>query len=103
VTVTQTGAPCSLAITPASNTFTSAARSASFSVSAPTGCAWTTLVAYGNTSWLSTPPGASGSGNGSVTYSALQNQTKRPRTGRITVSLTPAPPKSKVFTLTQSK
>jgi hypothetical protein len=101
--VTQTGIPCALtAISPTRNILTSSGGSFSFSVTATTGCAWAAEAAPGSATWLDISS-ASGSGNGSVTYAAAQNTTKRQRNGKITVYLTATPTRSKAFTVTQKK
>ena len=51
-------------------------------VTAPAGCAWT---ASSNASWLSITNGASGSGNGSVTFTAAANPSGA-RTGTMTIA-----------------
>ena len=98
--VSQTGVPCTLNISPASKNITSSAQSHPFSVITPTGCAWTAGVTSGG-EWLTSE--ASGNGNGSVTYGATQNTTKRQRVGKIQVSLTAQPATKKVFTVTQQR
>ena len=98
--VSQTGVPCTLNISPVSKNITSSAQSHPFSVITPTGCAWTAGVTSGG-EWLTSE--ASGNGNGSVTYDATQNPTKRQRVGKIQVSLTAQPATKKVFTVTQQR
>jgi hypothetical protein len=52
-------------------------------VTAGTGCAWT---ATSNVSWITITAGASGSGNGAVSYSVPTNNSGGPRTGTLTVA-----------------
>jgi ABC-type molybdate transport system ATPase subunit len=51
------------------------------SVTAPDGCAWT---AVSNVSWITILSGASGSGNGTVSYSVAS--TTRARSGTMTIA-----------------
>jgi hypothetical protein len=92
-TVSQAGAAtCSYSISPGSNSFGAAAGTGSVSVTSGSGCAWT--AASNATSWLSVTSGSSGSGNGSITYSATANTGTTPRTGTMTIA-------GQTFTLTQ--
>ncbi|MGA2026726.1 MAG: C1 family peptidase, partial [Syntrophobacteraceae bacterium] len=92
LTVTQAGAPCtySLSATSASPTYTGG--SASVNVTSLSGCAWTAVS--NNTSFISVVSGASGSGNGTVTYSVSANNTTAQRIGTLTIA-------GKTFTVTQ--
>ncbi len=71
-TVSQAAAACSFAIAPGSASFGSAGGTGSVSVTvtAGAGCAWT---ASENTSWISITSGASGTGNGTVSFSVAAN------------------------------
>jgi len=62
------------------------------SVTATQGCNWT---ASPDVSWITIINGATGTGNGTVTYGVASNPTSSTRTGRITVA-------SKVFFVTQT-
>src|SRR5207247_325854 len=64
----------------------------STTVTAPTGCAWT---AVSNDAWITVTTGASGSGNGSVTFSVAANTAGTSRTGTLTVA-------GNTFTVTQA-
>jgi hypothetical protein len=65
IPVTQDGgSSCSYGITPGSNAFGVNGGTFPVTVTAPVGCAWTTVSSL---SWVSFPNGSSGSGNGSVT------------------------------------
>ena len=97
--VSQAGAPCTLAISPATDTQTAAAATDSFTVTATTGCAWTAEVDSA-APWLSAT--STGTGNGSVSYAFLKNDTARLRSGKITVYLNDTPKVKKVFTAKQT-
>lgn len=58
------------------------------------GCSWT--AASNNIDWLTVTSGASGTGNGTVTYSVTENTTGADRTGTIRIC-------DKAFTVTQSR
>jgi C1A family cysteine protease len=83
---------CTYGITPASQSFTSAAGTGSVSVSATTGCAWT---ASSNATWITITSGGSGAGNGTVNVSVTANTTTSSRSGTITAA-------GKTFTVTQA-
>jgi hypothetical protein len=91
-TVMQAGAPCTYSITPTSRSVTSGATTGSFAMSAAAGCAWT---ATSGASWITVTGTPSGSGNGTVNYSAAANPNTAPRTGTITVG-------GQTFALTQA-
>jgi hypothetical protein len=82
-TVNQAAMVCSYTITPASNSFTSAAGTGSVNVTSGSGCAWT---ASSSASWVTISSGSSGSGNGTVNYSVAANATTSSRTGTMTVA-----------------
>ncbi len=90
--------PCSLTIAPTSDTFTAEGGSDSFTVTTPTGCPWSVSPSV---DWLTTTT-SSGSGPGSVSYTAVGNTGKQ-RTGKITVYLNDTPTQKKVFTVTEKK
>ena len=82
-TVTQAGAPCTFTISPtSSNLTTSAATTGTVTVTAGTGCSWT---AVSNDAWITVTAGASGSANGSVSYSVAANAGTTSRTGTMTI------------------
>ena len=83
VTVTQDGTTCSFGVSPTAATLTSAAGSSTTGVTAPGGCNWT---AASNAAWLSVTGGASGSGDGTVTFSAAANPSTAQRVGTLTVA-----------------
>ena len=75
-------AQCSYSLTPTSFTVGGTASTQTLSVISGTSCSWTATT---TTSWITITNGASGSGIGSVTFSAAQNATGSPRTGTLTV------------------
>ena len=84
--------PCTFTISPTSNSIPAAgASNQQINVSTQNGCAWT---AESNAGWLTVTGGATGSGSGTVTYSAVANSGAQ-RTGTITVA-------GQTFTVTQA-
>ena len=53
------------------------------SVSTTGGCGWT---ATSNATWLTVTSGASGSGNGTVTFAVAENQSGLERIGMLTIA-----------------
>jgi hypothetical protein len=93
VVLTVPGAPsCSYALGTSSASVPAAGASGSVAVTAASGCAWT---ASSNAAWLTVTGGASGTGNGTVTYAALANPSCAGRSGTLTVA-------GKTFTVTQA-
>jgi hypothetical protein len=84
-------APCSFGITPTSQNISAVGGSGTIAVTAGGGCAWT--ASSNNTDWLTITAGATGTGSGSVTFSAAGN-TGPLRTGTLTIA-------GQTFTLTQ--
>ena len=91
-TVTQAAAPCTYTITPTSASFTSAAGTGTITVTAPAGCVW---AVRSNAPWITVTAGATGSGNGTVSYSVAANTTTSSRAGTLNVA-------GKIFTVTQA-
>ena len=84
VTVTQDAAPCTFTVSPLNPTSLAATGgSASVTVTAPTGCAWT---ATEPADWLTITAGASGTGNGTVSYTAAANLLTSSRNTTMTVA-----------------
>ncbi len=83
-TVTQAGvANCVFVINPASQSVGAAGGSApTVSVSTTAGCTWTTTS---NVPWITVVSGATGSGNGAVSYQVAAN-TGNARTGSLTIA-----------------
>lgn len=82
-TVTQAGAPCVYAITPASASAASAGAAGTVGVTATIGCAWTAVA---NMTWLTVTGGSSGSGNGTVSYTVAANPNPSTRVGTMTIA-----------------
>jgi hypothetical protein len=74
---------CTYAIFPESRSIAASGGSGSISVTAPAGCAWT---AASDENWISVTSGASGNGNGTVSYSVAANPNAEPRPGTLTVA-----------------
>ena len=91
--MTQAAAPCTYSINPASQSVAVAGGTGSTAVTAPTGCAWTGVS--NDTSWLTVTSGASGSGGGSVAFSATANANPTQRSGTLTIG-------GQTFTVTQA-
>ena len=88
----QQGSNCSYALNPtAANVSNAGIGGSSFSVTAQAGCAWN---AVSNASWIIVTSGNSGSGNGTITFSAQANSGTA-RIGTITVG-------GQTFTVNQS-
>jgi hypothetical protein len=92
-TVTQAAAAaCTFTITPTSASFPSGGGSGSVTVTTQAGCAWT---AVSNAAWITVTGGASGTGNGTVSYTVAANTAATSRTGTLTIA-------GKTFTVTQA-
>jgi hypothetical protein len=83
--------PCTYSITPTSQTVPATGGTGTVGVTAATGCTWT---ASSNATWLTITSGASGSGDGTVGFTAAGNVGTAPRTGTLTVA-------GQTFTVTQ--
>jgi len=82
-TVTQASG-CVFSINPTTLSFNkNAATSAPIAVTAGAGCTWT---ATANDPWITVQTGATGSGNGSVTFSITANNGPTSRTGTLTIA-----------------
>ncbi len=91
-TVIQDASACNYMLNPVNKVFGRSGGNSTVSVTAPAGCAWT---AVSNASWITITGGASGSGNGAVSYTVSVNTTGTTRTGTMTIA-------GKVFTIKQS-
>ena len=91
-TVTQAGVPCTFAISPTGTSVGAAATSSTVAVTAPGGCAWS---AASNATWITVTAGATGNGNGTVSYSIAANPSTTGRTGTVTIA-------GQTFTVTQA-
>jgi hypothetical protein len=92
-TVTQDGTNCSYSIAPTAQSLDAAASTNVVNVTASAGCAWT--ATNNDPSFLGISSGASGSGNGVVTYTIAANSTTAQRIGTLTIA-------GQTFTVTQA-
>jgi chitodextrinase len=85
-TVNQAGASssCTYTISPPTASLPASGGTGSVAVTAGTGCAWTATT--GGLGWITITSGASGSGNGTVSYSVAANSSASPRTGTLTIA-----------------
>ena len=74
---------CSYQLSATSRNSPAAGESVTVNVTAPVGCAWT---AASNSGFVAVTDGATGSGNGSVTFSVAANNSTAPRAGTLTVA-----------------
>lgn len=96
VTINQAaGTTCAYALNPTSASVSPAGGTGSFTVSAASGCAWT---ATPNASWITIGSGGSGTGNGTVNYTAAASSGAA-RSGTIAVG---SQGNTQTFTLNQS-
>jgi uncharacterized protein (TIGR03437 family) len=92
IPVTQGAAVCSMTLQPPTSTISAAGGPGTFAVQ--TACSWT---ATSNAPWI-TLPAATGTGSGTVSFTAAPNGCVSPQTGAITVTSQPA----QLFTLTEN-
>src|SRR5581483_3609702 len=92
VTDSGGGGGCTFTISPSSQSFNASGGTGSVGVTAPGGCPWTAVA---NDSWITITSGASGSGNGTVSYAVAANTGASSRAGTLTVA-------GQTFTVTQS-
>ena len=81
--LTPGAATCSFTVQPLAQSIAAAGSVASVQVTAGSSCAWT---AISNASWITIQSGASGTGNGSVSYRADVNTATIARTGTLTIA-----------------
>jgi uncharacterized protein (TIGR03437 family) len=93
IPVTQGAPVCTMTLQPATATVGPAGGTNSFGVQ--TACSWTAST---TTPWITVPTTATGTGNGTVSYTANPNGCVDPLSGTITVTAQPA----QVFTLTET-
>jgi hypothetical protein len=91
-TVTQSGITCTYSISSASKNFDSTGGDGSVGVTAQGGCHWT---ATSNAGWITVTSAASGSGNGTTTYTVQSNASIDHRSGTMTIA-------GQTFTVMQS-
>jgi len=80
-TVTQPAAPCGYSLSPATLDLAPAGGEGRTNVSAGVGCAWT---AVSNATWITVTGGSSGTGNGVVVFTVVENLGAA-RSGTITI------------------
>ncbi len=81
--VSQAGVECTYSISPSNATLLADGGTGNISITAPPGCSWMVTEAL---DWVTVTGGASGSGNGTVTYSVGVNTVATPRNGTIQVA-----------------
>jgi Zn-dependent metalloprotease len=86
------GGTCTFSISPSSSSQPAGGGTGSVSVTAGAGCSWT---AVSNATFITITGGASGAGNGTVTYSVAANTGTSSRTGTMTIA-------GQTFTVTQA-
>jgi hypothetical protein len=75
---------CTYEIAPASQTFSLSGGTGSITVTAPPSCNWTATSA--NEDWVTVTGGASGSGNGTVTFKAAATTGNKDRNTTIKIA-----------------
>jgi C1A family cysteine protease len=85
--VTQAGKPCAVSLSPATSTrFSAGGDASSFTVTTSLAdCAWTAEPDATSSSWVTAVSPGSGTGNGTVSYSAGASPLKTARSGRINI------------------
>ena len=73
---------CTLSLSPTPQYFTALGGNASFSVTSPVGCTWTT----GSSSWINVASGLTGGGSGSINFSVSANNAPGARVGAVNVN-----------------
>jgi hypothetical protein len=76
-------APCAVSISPAVQSFAAGGGAGNVAVTAAAGCSWT---AVSNVPWITILSGSSGTGNGTVSFSAAANSNIFPLSGTISIS-----------------
>lgn len=74
---------CTYGVSPSSRSVLAAGGASTFSVTAPAGCAWT---ASRDAAWITITSGASGSGTGTVGFTAAANPTAIARSATLTIA-----------------
>jgi hypothetical protein len=91
--ISQDGTNCSYSIAPTSQSLGPAASTNTVNVTAGAGCAWT--ATSNDPSFVNINTGASGTGNGTVTYTIAANSAPVQRSGTLTIA-------GQTFTVTQA-
>ncbi len=85
VTTTLSGTnTCTFNVTPNTLSFPFSGGQSTANVATTNGCTWTAVS--NDTSWLTITGGASGNGNGTVTYTAVANPTHSPKQTTMTIA-----------------
>jgi hypothetical protein len=74
---------CAYVVTPDERSFSAGSTSSSVTVTAGQGCPWT---ATESANWITIRSGATGTGNGTVSYRIAENSSTTPRTAALTVA-----------------
>jgi hypothetical protein len=74
---------CTFTLSQTRSTYPAGGGTASVTVTAPNGCAWTSVS---NVSWITIAAGKTGTGTGSVVYTVEANESRKARTGTLTVA-----------------
>jgi len=74
---------CGFSISPTVSSYSASAGSGIVNVTAAGGCPWT---AVSNAAWIVITAGASGTGNGTVSYTVAANGSNSPRSGTVTIA-----------------
>ena len=85
---------CAYSISPTSQSFGPEGGTGSVSVTAGPNCSWTASTNSGSWDWIGITSGWSGTGNGTVNYFLLANNSGSTRTGTLTIA-------GRTFTITQ--
>jgi hypothetical protein len=93
-TITQGAGGCAYSIAPTSNTFGKDGGSGSVNVVTSSGCSWSASTNPASWDWIGISTGWSGTGNGTVNYFALSNNSGSTRVGTLTIA-------GQTFTVTQ--
>lgn len=83
ICITHTTQACTYSIAPTSQSFASTGGNGTINVTSGTGCNWTATT---TDSWITITSGASGTANGTVTYTVAANSGSAQRTGTITIN-----------------
>ncbi len=86
LTIAQQAGGCGYSISPAGSTFGSNAGTGAVNVTMGSGCSWTASTNPASWDWIGISSGASGTGNGTVNYFVLANNTGSARTGTLTIA-----------------
>jgi fibronectin type 3 domain-containing protein len=76
--------PCAFTLSPITAIVTSSSGGYGATVTANSGCSWTAVS--NNAAWITIGSGATGIGNGTVSYTVTANPSKDPRTGTLTIA-----------------